>query len=43
MSFNGVYEKRHEISYNKVLIDKMVILTPNIILIDSKYDKTICS
>ena len=25
---------------NKFLIDKIVILTPNIILIDSKYDKT---
>ena len=30
-------------AYNKVLIDKIVILTPNIILIDSNYDTTICS
>ena len=30
-------------AYNKFLIDKIVILTPNIILIDSKYGKTICS
>ena len=30
-------------AYYKFLIDKIVIPTPNIILIDSKYDKTICS
>ena len=30
-------------TYNKFLINKIVILTPNIILVDSKYDKTICS
>ena len=29
-------------AYNKLLIDNIVTLTPNIILIDSKYDKTIC-
>ena len=28
-------------TYNKFLTDKIVIRTPNIILIDSKYDKTI--
>ena len=38
-----VYTKRiMKYAYNKFLIDKMVILTPNIILIDIKYDNTIC-
>ena len=30
-------------AYNKFLIDNSVTLTSTIILIDSKYDKTICS
>ena len=41
--FTGYTKSVMKYAYNKFLIDKIVILTPNIILIDSEYDKTICS
>ena len=41
MPFYSVYEMRHKICIRYFFfIDKVVILTPNIILIDRWYDKT---